>query len=310
MHGGSLLIAALLAAPGAAQVAPLVPLGDAKAEEAMLPAGISRNKPELFGQYVHVWALDDGTHVIQYYGDFTLHLGARRLASRDAVIWAARTRWKELTYYHYDVFLSQEATVRDAAGTVSSGATLFVTFNSFQPPDLEMDADSAEPSADTTLYLEAWRVRQQILAGQREEGEPGEMSVVDLDRQRAGKAVKPRPIVRYRSTQPATIDEKNGTITIAGDVYLSQGLVESGEFVEIRANAAVLFLVKEEPRPAGAEKDVLAPEGSKESMPGPGGVRAPGAGGPFGGIGGGLGGGGPAGAAVAGTYLRGDVVLT
>jgi hypothetical protein len=217
-----------------------------------------------------------------------------------------KTTWKDVTYYHYEVFLSQEAMVRDTADTINSGPTLFVTFNSFDPPALEMDSSSAEPSASTTLYREASRVREQVLAGKPGEGEPGKLEVVNPQVPRKQAQIKPRPIVRYRSTDPAIIDEKAGTVTMTGSVYLSQGAVESGEFVEIRANAAVVFLVKEESKPQGEGKqDVLAPQAK-----GAGGDKKPAntSGGTFGTLGGGLG--GSAGGEVAGVYLKGDIILT
>jgi hypothetical protein len=292
--------------PAFAQLAPLVPLGESQPESPLLPAGVSRNKPEAFGQYAQVWTLADGTHVMQYYGDFALHLGARRLTSRDAVIWMRKTAWKDLNYYHYEVFLSQDAMVRDAAGTVSSGPTLFVTFNAFESIDLEMDSSSEAPSAETVLYKEASKVREQVAAG-GEATEPVEMAVTDLALKKRRERPKPRPIVRYRSNEKAIIDEKAGTVTITGDVYLSQGLVESGQFTEIRANAAVLFLRKEEA--AGVDKDKqpkdpLDPERSADRAPKPaaGDRLAPTVG--FGSIG------AEGGGTVTGVYLKGDVVLS
>lgn len=298
-----LLAAVLLTAPARSQLAPLVPLGEEQPEEALLPAGISRNKPEVYGQYAQVWTLDDGTHVVQYYGDFSLHLGARRLASRDAVLWMRKTVWKDLSYYHYEVFLSQEAMVRDAAGTVTSGPTLFVTFNSFEAPDLEMDSSSAEPSAETTLYKDASRARQEVAVGRAGEGGPEEMKVVEPGAEAQPERPKARPIVRFRSEDKETvIDEKTGTITITGNVYLSQGLVESGAFVELRADAAVLFLTRQEKTDKkDKEEDVLTPDQPSPTVKTPG---QPSAGGfaTLGGPGQDTG--------VAGVYLTGDVVLT
>lgn len=301
---GSLLLV-MSAAPGFAQLPPLVPLIDEKPEEAFLPAGISRSRPEIFGQYAHVWALEDGTHVVQYYGDFALHLGARRLISRDAVVWMQRARWEGREYYSYQVFLSENAFVRDTGDTVTSGPTLFVTFNSFEPPVLEMDSSSSEPSVETTLYREAWAVREKVVAGRTAPG-LDEFAVVDPQREETDGPAEPEPIIRYRTSGTIEINEKAGTVTMAGDVYLSQGLVESGEFVEIRANAAVLFLVQEEAAPADDETDVLAPQP-------PSSIAQPDAAGAMpreGVFGEGLGGLGGTGQAVAGVYLKGDVVLT
>lgn len=292
---GALLLAAWITAPVVPQVAPLVPLGERHPEEPLLPAGISRNQPEAYGQYAQIWTLEDGTHLIQYYGDFSLHLGARRLISRDAVIWMQRTAWRDLSYYHYEVFLSQEARVRDTAGAVTTGPTLFVTFNSFEPANLEMDSSSGEPATESNLYREALQVREQVLAPP---APPDEMQVVGLSDDTGMPRSRPRPIIRYRSDAEAVIDPQAGTITIAGDVYLSQGLIESGDFAELRADAAVLFLIREE-TPPGEPVDPLDPQavpqpGSPDSTAGAFGVLgAPGQD-----------------TAVAGIYLVGDVLLT
>ncbi len=211
-----------------------------------------------------------------------------------------KTTWKNLTYYHYEAFLSQQAMVRDSAGTLTTGPTLFVTFNSFEAPELEMDSSSAESGADTTLYREANIVRGQVLAEGPAGAAPGEMRVVNPSEKPVAPRPKPRPIVRYRSENEAVIDEKTGTITITGNVYLSQGLVESGQFLELRADAAVLFLSRQPESKPAEEKDVLAPEkpsrppGSEERLAAGFGAR-----------------GGPGQeTAVAGVYLKGDVVLT
>ena len=295
---GSLLIA--LAGLTAGQMPPLVPLADPGAEEAFLPGGVTRAKPELFGDYVHVWGLEDGTQVFQYYGDFALHLGSRRLKSRDAVVWMGKTVWNELNYYSFQVFLSREAYVRDAAGTVTTGPTLLVTFNSFEPAVIEADSSTTQPSVDSTLYREADRVRSAILSG-RAATRPIEMEVVDPTAESRPKPPEAKPLVRYRADQEV-IDEKAGLVTATGNVYLSQGLVDSTTVVEIRADAAVLFLTKTEEKPS-APSDPLAIDAGADRASAAGPTGLPTAG-DIAGFGGG------AGTAVAGAYLRGDVVLT
>src|SRR5690606_19267620 len=64
----------------------LVPLGD-EVETALLPAGITNADVEMFGELVHLWKDPAGTDVIHFIGDFELHVGARRMAAREAVIW-------------------------------------------------------------------------------------------------------------------------------------------------------------------------------------------------------------------------------
>jgi len=289
------------AQPAATEAPALVPLDDAEVAVPFLPAGITRSVPESFGNYVYCWALADGTQVIQYYGDFTLHLGDRRLKSQDAVIWMQKGSWEGTSYYHFQVFLSQHAWVRDSAGTVTTGPTLFVTFNSFFPSVVEADVTTRAPSSDTPLYRDAWKVRQAVLA-RSTATQPAGLEVVDFDRPVARDRPKARPLVRHRANEEAYREEQ-GVVTAIGDVYVSQGLLDSADFLEIRADAAVLFLLQREKK---TEKDLLdsSPDAglvpaspSEESRQSQEASGLPGFS-------------EEVGTAVAGAYLRGDVVLT
>ena len=272
----------------------------------MLPVEVSRTPPEFFGDYAHVWALPDGCQVVQYYGDFAIHLGDRRLSAREAVAWMQQCRWQGQAYYHFEVFLSQQARVQDAGGTVSTGPVLFVTFNTKDPPVLQADVTTRESSADSALYLEAAKIRQVVLGRMGTATQPGGVEVVDLGQPQLKPHLEARPLVHYHGEQ-TSIDEARGTVTAIGKVYVSQGLVDSAEFLEIRADTAVIFLTrkpKEEPPASSATSPaetqpfpVERVEGDKPDRTGKGvaGVGSLGAG---------------IGEGVSGVYLRGDVVLT
>lgn len=279
--------------------------------------------PELYGNYAYIWALDDTTQVIQYHGDFALHLGDRRLQAREAVLWMQRSTWQQQSFYHYEVYLSQKAQVRDTAGTLTSGPELFVTFNSTEAPVVAADVTDRGSSRDTKLFKDAAKIRQGIAREpsggtlfretQSSQGEPtptgagvpDQMRVVDLGAPRLPTAPKARPIVRYRADEEV-LDLRDKLVTAKGHVYLSQGLVDSGDFLELRADSAVLFLADSgsadakptstqpvEPglEPFPVERAANVPEGA-----------APGAGE--------LGSASGLAQSVAGVYLEGDVVLT
>ncbi len=296
-----------------AQTGPLLPLNDPEAVVPIAPAGLSRNVPELYGNYAQIWELDSDTQVIQYYGDFALHLGDRRLKGQEAVVWMQKSRWQAQTYYHYDVYLSQKAQVRDAGGTLTSGPELFVTFNSVEPPLIAADVTDRTSSADTKLYREATKTRQSLVlkpgrttAPAQAEPQPGEMEVVDLGAPRLPEMPKVRPLVYYRADEEARGPEDKQIITATGHVYLSQGLVESGDFLEIRADSAVLFLA--EPSPGEAQPAVEPAAPGLEPFPR---ERVGGAAeGAFPGNADELGMPSGLSGAVAGVYLEGDVVLT
>jgi len=294
------------AALPAATAGPLLPLDDASATSSLLPAGISHARPELYGVYAYLWQLDKNTRVIQYHGDFSLHLGERRLESRDAVIWMTRRYWKNQTYFHFEVYLSQHARVRETAGTMTTGPVLFVTFNTAEPPVVSVDVSEASSSRDTKLYQEAWAVREAILGSAPPATQPSGWEVVDLGPPRPVPRPKVRPVVRYRADREV-IDEKRDVVIATGHVYVSQGLVDSGDFLEIRADAAVLFLSRRAPEgQAPASQPVvpgLEPFPAEEPEPVQASVREGTRAGVVG-LGEGVGRG------VAGVYLQGDVVLT
>lgn len=288
--------------PALAQTPALVPLDDPYADLPLLPGGINRSTPELFGDYAHVWSLPDGTQVLQYFGDFSLDLGDRSLKSQDAVVWMQKSRWENLDYYHFDVYLSRFAVVRDTAGTVTTGPVLFVTFNTLTPAVPEADVFTGASSESTPLYEEAARIRQMVQAGPPSLGNEGPQVIRPGERP-ADQRPKARPTVRHRA-RDEVYDDQQGVITATGDVYISQGLVDSSQVLEIKAEAAVLFLARREP--AGSEAPpptttapALEPFPT-ESVPDPRGQDRPGV----------VGFGGDMQAAVSGAYLKGDVVMT
>ncbi len=288
-----------------ARGASLVPLDDPETTNPMLPVEVSRVAPEFFGDYAHVWALPDGCEVVQYYGDLAVHLGDRRLSAREAVTWMQQCRWQGQAYYHFEVFLSQQARVQDAGGTVTTGPVLFVTFNTKDPPVLQADVTTRESSAETPLYAEAVKIRQVVLARTGPTTQPGGVEIVDLEQPELKPRPEARPLVHYHGNQ-TSIDEGRGTVTAIGKVYVSQGLVDSGDFLEIRADAAVIFLSRR-PKEASsassvspsAETQAFPPERaegeSRETDAGVAGVGSLGA---------------SVGEGVSGVYLQGDVVLT
>lgn len=303
------------------QSVPLVPLDDEAATQPLLPAGISQSVPELFGNYAYVWTTEDGAQVVQYHGSFSFHLGARRLKSRQAVVWMHPREWEGKPYYHFEVFLSGHARVRDSAGAITTGSPLFVTLDTAQAAVLEADVTTEATSADTPLYAEATKVRQFVQRRSRLiQGLGADMEVVDLAGPPTAELPRARPVVRYRADEER-IDEARRIIVATGDVYVSQGLIDSGDFLEIRADAAVLFLTHATPKGSGSDDPLSAQPGDAPAQPGDAptdpalepfpeetvealdstGTRS-GAG--VGGLGEGMGTG------VAGVYLRGDVVLS
>lgn len=290
------LLVAVYASGASTPVPALVPVDDPLAPASMLPIGISQNQPDLTGQYAQVWELADGTQVIQYYGDFSLQLGQRRLRSREAVIWMQKNLWQKTHFYHYEVCLSKEAEVRDTLDTVRTGPLLFVTFDSLYAPLVGADVHTGKAGSDTTLYAEAAKTRQLMTSGAFAATQAAETA--PLATSPLQKRPRQRPLLQY-SFKEHVYDEKENVVTATGDVYLSQGTITSADFQEIRADTAVLFLAERPIRPSSPPASV------SDSQPFP--TEAP-RGGAAGGAAGTLG--SDFASSVTGAYLRGNVVIT
>jgi hypothetical protein len=301
-----LLAAATWCTPARAQTPTLVPLDDPLTNVPLLPGGVNRSIPEVFGNYAHVWSLPDGTQVMQYYGDFALHLGERSLRSQDAVLWMQKSTWENTQYYHFDVYLQRFATVKEAAGTITTGPVLFVTFNTLKPAIPEADVFTGESSEKTPLYQDGLKVRQAMSAAPATGEEV--LRVTKPGQPAAEPRPKARPSVRFSAQKiEATIaiaPGSEGVVTITGNVYVSQGLLDSSQFLEIRAESAVIFLAQRQSDREGGEpttRPSLAPSIEAIPLPGigeqdstkPGGLNL-----------------GATPAGVAGVYLRGNVVMS
>jgi len=264
-----ILVAPWLSAPLAAKTTdlPLVPLDEKAPEKPLLPAGVSQHQPELFGRYCYTWTLQQVTQVIQYHGDFSLHLGERRLTSRNAVIWMQKRQSEETEYYHFDVLLSENAYVRSSAGTVTSGPTLFVTLNTAQPPIANYDARSTDSSADTKLYREAEELRRSITEKTETRPVGPEVKVIPLEEKPQEPAPKPQALVSFRA-KDTEIDYANWRISCIGDVYVSRGLLESADFLELQADEAVVFLSRpEEKAPTAHPADANEIPAEEQAFP-------------------------------------------
>ncbi|MBN1492065.1 MAG: hypothetical protein JXA69_19280 [Phycisphaerae bacterium] len=296
----ALLMVFVLASTPRAFAQPLVPLADA-VEEPLIPTGISRDTVELSGRYAYLWSQPDGVHVIQYHGHFELVTGARRLHSENAVIWWNRATWEGQPYYHYEVYLWRDARLIEAAGTTTSGPALFVTFNSYELPEVRDDAATGESSADTDLYREALKVRETVAQLSPVPTYPGQMRVLSLADEAEPIPTKARPVVQYHGDEQ-DYDPAEGVATAIGHVYVSQGTIDSGDFLEIRADAAVIFMTPEQPAESqdasGLSDDrSLTPSEASPTAGTLQGTATVDLGDQFGN-------------AVAGAYLEGNVVLT
>lgn len=232
-------------------------------DKPLLPDTISEQDVEMSGRYARQWRQEDGTLVVVYTGAFKLSMGARTLSAHNAVVWIypKRSEPENRRYYELVVYLSEDAEVREAAGTVTEDRRLLVrNLRTFGRIVKYQDAHSTAPAEDTELYRFAEQDRRRIEAEQ----ESGLAVQVSRPPDLAPK--KPQRRIRFRieRTEPAQTPDGETVQVATGGVYFSAtGNADAG-VLEISAQNAVIFL---EPRGAakflaGAAGEGAAGEGA------------------------------------------------
>lgn len=240
------------AAPLAAQTTPpetnQVETDTAAAEAIipLLPPGISEQNVEIYGTQAYTWRMEDGADVILVHGNFSLRMGQHKLISRDGVVWLRREQWKDRPYVDLEVFLWQGAEIIQPGGTVEHGPALIVTLRSFGSLVLNVDSRAAVSDADSELFLEGMKARKLLILAPADEAEQSETPVQVAPSVEALTFAKPKPVklVDFAATNLSHRQIGDQSIIIAtGDVIVSQGSPsQSGEYVEIEADGAVLYL--------------------------------------------------------------------
>jgi hypothetical protein len=265
LTGGILLLTASLA-----QGQALAPITD-PVEVPLLPTGILEDDVELFGLMVYLWRDDAGAEVVHFVGDFEMHVGQRRLKAREAVIWMGAGRFERRDYHSFEVVLWRDAQVIEPGGTTSSGPILYVTLNSFGKVQVSADKKAFAPSGETTVYSEAARVRASAAAQVAAGPQPApQVRVIEPGLKARIPATPVRPAVNYEA-RDLTVERVGDrrVIVAIGNVYLSRSADTSDEFLELRADAAVIYL-------AGAVESTTQPAASQPASDRPVNLKADG----------------------------------
>lgn len=245
------LLAAVLAEPAFAQWDP--------DEDLLLPDAIGRGDVELRGRYCRQWEEPDGTLVLLFNGAFELRMDARRMSASEAVIWIhPRVADDPESFHVLTVYLSENAEVREAAGTVTRDQALLVT-NLRSRGRIFKYHDAHVPSAqrDAPLYQRALHA----LAEARPESSARPGAITHPEETRPAKPLRPprRIVFRVAAIQPARTADDELLYVLTGGVYVARLGSATEPAVEIRAENAVVF-----PSPA-FQRGLLPPE---EAAPG------------------------------------------
>jgi len=250
---GTAFITGLCPAGAAAQISstPEEPVGSALDEELqpLLPPGISDFNIELYGKQAYTWTLPDGAKTIEVLGDFSARMGQYKVAANDAVIWFQRHEWQDRHYLDLEIFLWQGAEIIQPSGTTEKGPALLVTLRSFGTLILNADAHAAVDDSQSDLFLEASRARGLLEVVPPTEAQKAATPVEvapTVEKLLAAQPKPPRIVAFSVGPQGQLQHEQHGdqsVIIATGDVFVSQGSpAESGEYLELHADAAVLYL--------------------------------------------------------------------
>jgi len=203
-------------------------------------------------------------------GDFSLTLGKRVVSGRDAVMWIAERRLAGRTLRDIETYVEGDARIVEADGTVVKDARIFDVSRHQGAIRARVGLHHDRALVSFPLYARAEEMRKKIAA--QAETQP-----------------KPPPLVRAQPTTPATTtapappaglhrpvsfradkytseevpDPKDPKlkrrITIAkGNVYFSQGHPDEELFLEMQAQAAVVYTAPGAAAPGPGPEQILA----------------------------------------------------
>ncbi len=229
----------------------------------LLPPGISDLDIELYGRLAYLWETSKNDHraeesprnVVEVQGDFSARMGQYSLASSDAVIWFQQRNWtnpqgQQRRYLDLEIFLWQGAEIIQPEGTVERSPALLVTLRTFGTILLNVDSQAAVCDADSDLYQEGMRARGllDLAPASPANAADSPIQVSPTPEQLLLSQPKPDKLIQFSVDRQSgqLFHEQHGenSVFIAiGDVIVSQGSPTlSGEYLELRADAAVLYL--------------------------------------------------------------------
>lgn len=267
------IVVALVPLFAAAQTTEITPTPATVPIEPLLPAGIGDFNFELYGKLAYLWRTEDGSQVVEVLGNFAGRLGPHKLSSRDAVIWFKHVPWNDRRYLDAEIYLWQDAEVTQATGTVETGPALVVTLRTFGSLLLNVDSKTMRDDSTSELFHQAASARRLLDASPAEDAVKSESPVLVSPSLEQLLLTQPkvRKKVSYRAEELFHEQHEGQSVVITyGGVQLSQGSpAQSGEYLELRADAAVIYLQGENVGDAipGLVDESRDPEKKKKKPP-------------------------------------------
>lgn len=242
---------------------PPVPLAD-PVERAILPAGITRADVRLEAEIAYGFRDDDGTDAIHLVGNASLRVGENdgtQVTGQELVVWIMAQNREGIAYQHIQVFVWKDGYISEPGRTTTFGPALFVTLNTAGEIRTSVDNLTRRPSSDNTVYQQGNAVRHAFNSGaDMALFQNTALSTLDITGYGAkgAKIPKSKPVIYFRSEGTVAgpiVRDGLRMMTVIGGAYLSRGVPGENEYLEIQADAVVIFLPPEAGEPSAASPD-------------------------------------------------------
>ncbi|MCC7294167.1 MAG: LPS assembly protein LptD [Phycisphaerales bacterium] len=253
-----------------------VPLGD-NVDQPLVPSAILTEDVHLSGSLAYFFRTADGADVVHLVGQAQVRVGdvaPQLLTSREAVVWLTDLKDEKRPCTRLEVYLRDEAEVREPGDTVWTGHVLFVTIHTSGKIQVHHDFPTTDSSEDSPVYREGQAVREALRNAAGAVEEP--VTSIQVFRPAGADGDKqpevPALVTYHSKVLTSDIVDNRRIITAIGSVYLYRGKPGSDRFVEIRAEGAVLFLPYVQPsqQPAQPLPEAGAPPPSPpDTIPAP-----------------------------------------
>ena len=192
----------------------------------------------------------DGETVNVVQGDFSLTVGRRKISGANAVLWVTEHRMGKATLRDIEVYIEGDSTrkarIIEADGATTTDRVIMVVLHQRGKFRARVGRHSDKSRVSSPLYRRAAAVRK-----------PSSFKPAPATTDRPAQAEpvrptrKPKPYspisARYDEfsseeiPDPSDPEKKLRIIIAKGNVYLSQGSADSDLFIQMRADAAVLY---------------------------------------------------------------------
>jgi hypothetical protein len=245
------------------------------------------------GKEIHAFQ-DGGESVSVVLGDFRLTVGKHVVSGRDAVLWIRTKTIADLPHHEITVYVEGDARVVEPSGSTTSDRVMVVTVrNRGRLTAAGHLSDRA--LKDFPLYRRAIAARRGAAKPTDRHAPPPLVVSTQPTTRPVGPGARPvgpvqvtRPVPppkpgrvdpvhfhasRFASKEVGEGADKHRVTTARGNVYLSQGNPDSELFLELRAQAAVVFSRRKEPKAAKVPwapqiRGIKVPGGGEETVTG------------------------------------------